>query len=177
MSTIQFNSDIAEGNDEVRIAFYANIGFFIEIAQMLEFNLRKLLCYELSVKEIKASHITKDDVSKICSHYDDYYKDTYEERWTLGKLKKEVEKVTSLPPDFVKIIEDINNYRIALVHKAFQNNIMTGVLADPDNVRSYIDTRLIPMTNKAIETNKKLIKIIEPFRSDLCAYKTKVGIL
>ena len=33
--------------------FYTNIGFFIEVAQMLEFNLRKLICYELSVKEIE----------------------------------------------------------------------------------------------------------------------------
>ena len=47
---IQFNSDIAKGEDEVRIAFYANIGFFIEVAQIFEFNLRKLICYEMSVK-------------------------------------------------------------------------------------------------------------------------------
>ena len=50
---IQFNSDISKDNTEVRIAFYTNIGFFIEVAQILEFNLRKLICYELSVKEIK----------------------------------------------------------------------------------------------------------------------------
>ena len=50
---IQFNSDISKDNTEVRIAFYTNIGFFIEVAQMLEFNLRKLICYELSVKEIE----------------------------------------------------------------------------------------------------------------------------
>ena len=50
---IQFNSDISKDNTEVRIAFYTNIGFFIEVAQILEFNLRKLICYELSVKEIE----------------------------------------------------------------------------------------------------------------------------
>ena len=33
--------------------FYTNIGFFIEVAQILEFNLRKLICYELSVKGIE----------------------------------------------------------------------------------------------------------------------------
>ena len=43
--TIQINLDIAEGDSNARIAFYANIGFFIEIAQMLEFNIRKLICY------------------------------------------------------------------------------------------------------------------------------------
>lgn len=55
---IQFNSEIAKDNEEVRIAFYANTGFFIEVAQMLEFNLRKLLCYERSVKEIGREGIT-----------------------------------------------------------------------------------------------------------------------
>lgn len=176
MSTIQFNSNISKDNTEVRIAFYSNIGFFIEIAQMLEFNLRKLLCYELSVKEIKTSAITKEIVSEICDRYNDYYKDTYAEKWTLGKLKDEVKKVTSLPSDFVSTMKEINDYRITLVHKAFQNNIITGVLADSDNVRSYINTRLIPMIDKATEANKILIKAIEIFRSDLHAYKAKVRI-
>mgnify|MGYP001059391512 FL=1 len=44
-STFILNSDIAKGDDYVRIAFYSNIGFFIEVAQMLEYNLRKLICY------------------------------------------------------------------------------------------------------------------------------------
>ena len=30
--SIQYDSDIAKGNDAVRISFYANIGFFIEVA-------------------------------------------------------------------------------------------------------------------------------------------------
>ena len=68
---IQFNSDISKDNTEVRIAFYTNIGFFIEVAQMLEFNLRKLICYELSVKEIEKEDLTKDNVSKICQKYDE----------------------------------------------------------------------------------------------------------
>ncbi len=55
--TIQFNSDIAEGDSNARIAFYANIGFFIEIAQMLEFNLRKLICYHNSITEIEKEKI------------------------------------------------------------------------------------------------------------------------
>ena len=58
---IQFNSDISKDNTEVRIAFYTNIGFFIEVAQILEFNLRKLICYELSVKEIEKEDNKIDD--------------------------------------------------------------------------------------------------------------------
>lgn len=54
--TIQFNSDIAEDDSNIRIAFYANIGFFIEIVQMLEFNLRKLICYHNSVTEIEKNN-------------------------------------------------------------------------------------------------------------------------
>ena len=68
--TIQFNSDIAKGNEAVRISFYANIGFFIEVAQMFEFNLRKLICYERSVKEIEQGEITKENVERICTRYD-----------------------------------------------------------------------------------------------------------
>lgn len=64
--TIQFDSDISKDNTEIRIAFYSNIGFFLEVAQMLEFNLRKLLCYELSVKEIEKEGLTKEFVSNIC---------------------------------------------------------------------------------------------------------------
>jgi hypothetical protein len=41
--TIQFNPDIAKDCDETKLSFYVNIGFFIELAQMFEFNLRKLL--------------------------------------------------------------------------------------------------------------------------------------
>ena len=85
---IQFNSDIAKDSTETRIAFYANIGFFIEVVQMLEFNLRKLLCYELSVKEIERNNaFTRETVEKTCDHYETYYLKTYKDQWTLGKLK------------------------------------------------------------------------------------------
>lgn len=62
---IQFNSEIAEGDLNVRIAFYANIGFFIEIAQMLEFNLRKLICYHNSVTEIEKERLRKNASKKL----------------------------------------------------------------------------------------------------------------
>ena len=63
--SIQFNSDISKDSTETRIAFYTNIGFFIEVAQMFEFNLRKLLCYESSVKEIEKDGLSKESVTKI----------------------------------------------------------------------------------------------------------------
>ena len=39
--SIQYDSDIAKGNEAVRISFYANIGFFIEVAPR-----RSLAAYE-----------------------------------------------------------------------------------------------------------------------------------
>ena len=70
--TIQFNSDIAKESNETRISFYANIGFFIELAQMFEFNLRKLLCYELSVKEI-AYIVGYTSLPTFSKKYSDYF--------------------------------------------------------------------------------------------------------
>lgn len=65
-----YNSNIAKGSSETRISFYVNIGFFIELAQMLEYNLRKLLCFKLSVKEIEDGDITKEKIEEICKKYD-----------------------------------------------------------------------------------------------------------
>lgn len=173
---IQFNSKISKDNTEVRIAFYANIGFFIEVAQMLEFNLRKLLCYELSVKEIEKEGLTKEIVSKICQKYDKYYFQTYDKRWTLGRFKKELKSITSLPDNIMELIKEINDYRILIVHKIFQNNVISDNLSDSKVVNSYIEERLIPMTNKAIDVNKMIIKVIELYRNDLRAYKAEVGV-
>ena len=174
--TIQFNSDIAKDSDETRISFYANIGFFIELAQMFEFNLRKLLCYELSVKEIEQGELTKERVTSICAKYDEYYNETYAEKWTLGKLKDEVKKLSSLNPEICKIITEINDYRILVVHKIFQNNVITNSLSSAKTVQEYIDKRLLPMINKAEEINKLIVKIIDLYRKDLRAYKHQVGI-
>ena len=44
-------------------------------------------------------------------------------------------------------------------------------------VNNYIETRLVPMTNNAIKTNKMIIKVIESYRYDLRAYKTQVGLM
>ena len=175
--TIQFNSDISKDNTEIRIAFYSNIGFFLEVAQMLEFNLRKLLCYELSVKEIEKEVLTKENVSNICHKYDEYYFKTYDEKWTLGKLKDKLKEITSLPNDATDLIKEINDYRSFIVHKIFQNNIISENLSKSEMVNNYIETRLVPMTNNAIKTNKMIIKVIESYRYDLRAYKTQVGLM
>lgn len=175
--TIQFNSDISKDNTEIRIAFYSNIGFFLEVAQMLEFNLRKLLCYELSVKEIEKEVLTKENVSNICHKYDEYYFKTYDEKWTLGKLKDKLKEITSLPNDATDLIKEINDYRSFIVHKIFQNNIISENLGKSEMVNNYIETRLVPMTNNAIKTNKMIIKVIESYRNDLRAYKTQVGLM
>ena len=174
--TIQFNSDIAKESNETRISFYSNIGFFIELAQMFEFNLRKLLCYELSVKEIEQGELTKERVISICAKYDEYYNETYADKWTLGKLKDEVKKLSSLQPEICDIIKEINDYRILIVHKIFQNNLISNKLNSAKNVQDYIDKRLLPMISKANEVNKCIIKIINLYRDDLRDYKKQVGI-
>lgn len=174
--TIQFNFDIAKESAETRISFYANIGFFIELAQMFEFNLRKLLCYELSVKEIEGGELTRERVVAICAKYDEYYNETYTDKWMLGKLRNEVEKLTSLPSEISEIIKEINDYRNLIVHKIFQNNVRSCSLQSAQIVQEYIDKRLLPMINKASETNKCIVKIIELYRDDLHSYKTQVGL-
>ena len=122
--TIQFNSDIAEGDSNARIAFYANIGFFIEIVQMLEFNLRKLICYHNSVTEIETEEITQERVKKICDDNDKYYIKTYKDKFTLGRLTKELRNLDILQLDVLDVFDEINEYRILVVHKIFQNNII-----------------------------------------------------
>lgn len=176
--TIQFNSNISKESNEVRIAFYANIGFFIEVAQMVEFNLRKLICYERSVKEIEQGEITKERVERICAKYDKYYDDTYlkKPKFTLGRLVNESRKQSSIPKEFFDFLEELNNFRVSLVHKIFQNNIIKHDFDSAEFVLDYTDKRIVPMTNKAIEINKTIIGIIELYRSELHDYKKKVGI-
>ena len=174
--TILFNSDIAKESNETRISFYANIGFFIELAQMFEFNLRKLLCYELSVKEIEQGDLTKERVETICAKYDEYYYTTYNDKWMLGKLRNEVEKLTSLTSEISEIIKEINDYRNLVVHKIFQNNVVSGNLTSAKKVQKYINTRLLPMINKAQYTNKVVVEEIKKQREVLRNYKIQVGI-
>lgn len=172
--SIQFNSDISKDNTEIRIAFYANIGFFIELAQMLEFNLRKLLCYELTIEKIEKEKPTKKNISKIYKKYDDYYFKTYEEKWTLGKLKDELERSSSLSPNTIDSLKEINDYRILIVHKIFQNNIISGNLRDSAIVHNYIENRLIPITNQANDINKEIIEFIKLYQNKLQTYKEQI---
>ena len=176
--SIQYDSDIAKGNEAVRISFYANIGFFIEVAQMFELNLRKLICYERSVKEIKQGEITKENVERICAKYDRYYDDTYlgKSKFTLGKLIKEAKNDSSIPTEFFDFLEELNDFRVNLVHKVFQNNIIRHDFDSAEFVLEYTNKRIIPMTNKAIEINRTIIGIIDLYRSDLHEYKVQVGL-
>ncbi|MBQ8414965.1 MAG: hypothetical protein IJX58_06955 [Clostridia bacterium] len=176
--SIQFDSDIAKGNDAVRTSFYANIGFFIEVAQMFEFNLRKLICYERSVKEIEQGEITKENVEQICAKYDRYYDDSYlkKPKFTLGKLISEAKNDSSITTEFFDFLEELNDFRVNLVHKVFQNNIIRHDFDSAEFVLEYTNKRIIPMTNKAIELNKTIISIIDLYRTDLHGYKKQVGL-
>ena len=173
---IQFNSNIAKGNADIRIAFYANIGFLIEIAQMLEYNLRKLLCYHLSVTDIEQGDFTKDNVISICKKYDDLYFKTYSDKWTLGRLKDEVAKTGLLKSGVIDFLKEINDYRVLIVHKIFQNNIICKELENADYVSDYTEKRLIPMTNEAVICNDLIIKVMNEYKSDLHDYKKQLGI-
>jgi hypothetical protein len=68
------------------------------------------------------------------------------------------------------------HYRVLIIHKIFQNNLISNKLNSAKNVQDYIDMRLLPMINKANEINKCIIKIIELYRDDLRSYKQQVGI-
>ena len=177
--SIQFDSDIAKDNNAVRISFYANIGFFIEVAQMFEFNLRKLICYERSVKEIEQSEITKENVERICAKYDQYYVDTYlkKSKFTLGKLIGESKSDSSIPKEFFDFLDELNDFRVNLVHKIFQNNIIRHDFDSAEFVLEYTNKRIIPMTNRAVDNNRLLISIIDIYKNDLRTYKKNLGIL
>lgn len=174
--TIQFNSNIAEGDSNARIAFYANIGFFIEVAQMLEFNLRKLICYHNSVTEIEKEKITKERVKKICDDNDNYYIKTYKDKFTLGRLTKELRNLSILLTDVLDIFDEINDYRILVVHKIFQNNIIVDKFKDSKYVMDNTNQSLLPMIEKVININKMAIKMIEAYIDDLHKYKEEVGL-
>lgn len=174
--TVHLNSGISRDNTEIRIAFYANIGFFIEIAQMIEMNLRKLICYYKSVTEIEATEITSENVEKIVKLYDDYYDKTFKDKYTLGKLTKELIKVQVIDSKILDMFDEINKYRIQVVHMIFQNNIIVKKLEDSKYVLEYNQNRLIPMINLANETNKFVIQMINTYKESLREYKTQVVI-
>ena len=81
-----------------------------------------------------------------------------------------------MPPEISEIIKEINDYRNLIVHKIFQNNVISCSLKSAQTVQEYIDKRLLPMINKASEINKCIVKIIELYRDDLRDYKKQVGI-
>ena len=95
----------------------------------------------------------------------------------MGRLKDKLKESTSLPSDATDLIKEINDYRILIVHKIFQNNVISGNLSNSKTLNSYIEERLIPMTNKALEINKMIIRVIELYRNNLRGYKEKVGLI
>ena len=169
--TILTDSKISKDDEHIRIGFYANIGYFIHIAQMLEYNLRKLICYVKSVEEIESGEITKERVDEIHKKYDEYYLKTYEDKFTLGKLKNEIAQLKIFKPEIVSLFTEINDYRIKVVHMMFQNNIICNELEKSDKVLEYTMKRLVPMSNKVTETNKLVLKCIETYQEDFRNYK------
>ena len=165
--TVQFNTNISEDDTDIRIAFYANIGFFIEIAQMLEFNLRKLICYHKSVTEIEATEITKENVEKICKSYDDYYDETYKAKHTLGRLTEGLRKVQVIDSKILDRFSEINKYRNQVVHMIFQNNIIVDKLKSSIYVFDYNQNRLIPMIKITEATNNFVIQMINSLKKSL----------
>jgi hypothetical protein len=164
--TILTDSKISKDDEHIRIGFYANIGYFIHISQMLEYNLRKLICYIKSVEEIKSGEITKERVDEIHKKYGEYYLRTYKDKFTLGKLKDEVSKLNVLKPEEIAIFNEINDYRTKIVHMIFQNNITYNELEQSDKVLEYIMQRLVPMSNKVTDTNSLVLNFINTFRED-----------
>lgn len=169
--TISVDSDISKDDEQIRIAFYASIGYFIQVAQMLEYNLRKLICYAKSVSEIESGEITKGRVAEIHKKYDEYYLRTYKDKFTLGKLKDEVAKLNIFQPDAIALFKEINDYRAKVVHMIFQNNVICREFERSDKVLDYTTKRLVPMSDKTEVINKLVIKCIEDYREDLREYE------
>lgn len=169
--TILTDTNISEDNEQVRIALYANIGFFIQVVQMLEYNLRKLICYVRSVNEIESGDINSERVENIHKKYDDYYLKTYKDKFTLGKLTKEVEKLGIIKEEVISFFIEINDYRIKVVHMIFQNNIYCDELKSSDKVLEYMKQRLIPMITKTENLNKFVINCIDAYKDSFREYK------
>ena len=87
-----------------------------------------------------------------------------------------MKEITLLPNNATDLIKEINDYRSFIVHKIFQNNIISENLSKSETVNNYIETRLVAMTNNAIEINRIIIEVIELYRNDLRTYKTQVGL-
>ena len=81
----------------------------------------------------------------------------------------------TMPATF-DFLEKLNDFRVNLVHKVFQNNIIRHDFDSAEFVLEYTNKRIIPMTNKAIEINRTIIGIIDLYRSDLHDYKVQVGL-
>ena len=160
----------------MRIAFYANLGFFIETVQVLEYNLHKLYSYHLAVTEIEEKGVTKQNIIDICKKHDNSYKKTYIQKWTLGEMKDTIAKFHVLQNDVIAAFKDINDYRNFIVHTLFQNNLVCHELKNAEKVARYMQEKLLPMTNIVIECSRMVAKIIKAYSDDLHAYKRQFDI-
>ena len=84
--------------------------------------------------------------------------------------------IKQLDKKVLKIFTEINDYRILVVHKLFQINVVVDKLRDSKNVLEYTNERLIPMTNKTKSVNDMVINIINAYKENLHTYKDQVGI-
>ena len=97
-------------------------------------------------------------------------------KFTLEKLIKKSKIDSSISKEFFDFLEELNDFRVNLVHKIFQNNIVRHNFDSAEFVLEYTNKRIIPITNKAIEINQAMIGIIDLYRDDLHDYKSRVGI-
>lgn len=91
-------------------------------------------------------------------------------------MTKELRNLSILQTDVLDIFDEINEYRILVVHKIFQNNIIVDKFKDSKYVMDYTNHRLLPMIDKVTAINKMVIKVIETYRDDLRKYKEEVGL-
>lgn len=77
----------------------------------------------------------------------------------------------------IKSLKIVNDYRQILVHKIFQNNVVSKDLENAEFVSNYTQNKLLSMTNFTDNLNKKIIEDILEYREKLHDYKKRYGIM
>lgn len=95
---------------------------------------------------------------------------------TLGKLKDEAKNKKILSGEKCNELKEVNNFRNAIVHKIFQENIITNKLTSAEKVQEINEKSLTPMINKTDLLNKFIIEQIRKYTEKLHEYKKQVGI-
>lgn len=81
--------------------------------------------------------------------------------------------IKQLDEKVLKIFTETNDYRILVVHKLFQINVVVDKLRDSKNVLEYMNEHLIAMTNKK-SVNDTAINIINAYKEDFHTYKRNI---